>query len=218
MAHTTQKLIQQPIAIAVTLTMTCAMSAARAQSDKAMKNLAVAGSLASYAYAYSLGSDWACQDQYRVGAQLGRDEELRSTGLQFSMLTCDHPSADLIPGLEFRFTPVFAATQWRANAGPYARTNEEFTLTPQIRYIYPHNSMAMDVGFGIGLSLISEPDIGTRQKSTHYQFSDEFSVGLSDRSGRYRLAYLYRHVSNADTQLPNNGVDFHGISLSMTLR
>ena len=217
MAPRLPKTIQRPGALVTSFAIALCVPVAQAQSDKSMKNLAVAGGLLSYAYAYSLDSNWDCQDQYRLGAQVSQDEELRSAGIQFSMFNCDNTDATPIPGLGIQFAPVFAATKWRANAGPYARTNEEFTVTPQIRYVYPLNSLAFDVGFGVGLSLISEPDIGTRQKSTRYQFSDEFSVGLSDRNGRYRLAYLYRHVSNADIKLPNNGVDFHGLSFSIAL-
>jgi len=38
---------------------------------------------------------------------------------------------------------------------------------------------------------------------------------FSDLSQRARLSFTYRHVSNADIQLPNNGVNFLGLGLTL---
>jgi hypothetical protein len=40
-------------------------------------------------------------------------------------------------------------------------------------------------------------------------------IGISDLSQRARLSFTYRHVSNADIQLPNNGVNFLGLGLTL---
>jgi hypothetical protein len=73
----------------------------------------------------------------------------------------------------------------------------------------------VDFSVGLGPTLVSETDIGTRQKSTKFQFSDELGLGISELSQRARLSFTYRHVSNADIQLPNNGVNFLGLGLTL---
>jgi hypothetical protein len=39
-------------------------------------------------------------------------------------------------------------------------------------------------------------------------------VGISDLKKRVRLSFTYRHISNIDIKLPNNGTNFVGLGLS----
>jgi hypothetical protein len=36
-------------------------------------------------------------------------------------------------------------------------------------------------------------------------------IGISDNKKRMRLSYSYRHISNIDIKLPNNGTNFVGV-------
>jgi len=76
----------------------------------------------------------------------------------------------------------------------------------------------LDVGFGIGVSYLMDPSVGNRRKSTNFQFSDEFSFGISDGTDTYRVAYQYRHISNAGIGTLNNAVDFSGLTLTVWMR
>ena len=85
------------------------------------------------------------------------------------------------------------------------------------RYGLQVGSAMVDFSVGLGPTLVSETDIGTRQKSTLFQFTDEMGIGISDLNQRARLAFTYRHVSNADIKLPNNGMNFIGFGLTYRL-
>jgi hypothetical protein len=71
-----------------------------------------------------------------------------------------------------------------------------------------------DVEFGIGPDYLSEASIGNRQKSTNFQFSDHFGLGIGSRDGTWRLGFEFRHISNLSIQTPNAAVDFKGIAFS----
>ena len=72
----------------------------------------------------------------------------------------------------------------------------------------------LDASFGLGPDLISRTSIGHQRKSTVLQFTDEMGVGISDLKKRVRLSLTYRHISNIDIKLPNNGTNFVGMGLS----
>jgi hypothetical protein len=78
----------------------------------------------------------------------------------------------------------------------------------------PAGSVRLDLGFGIGPMLLSEPDIGNRQKGTNFQFSDQFEAGVSSADGHWRVAFAFRHVSNLDISSNNDAVDFKGVAVS----
>jgi hypothetical protein len=42
-------------------------------------------------------------------------------------------------------------------------------------------------------------------------------IGISDAKQRVRLDFTYRHISNADIKLPNNGMNFLGVGLTYRL-
>ena len=82
----------------------------------------------------------------------------------------------------------------------------------------PLQGMKLDATFGIGVSYLTETSIGSREKSTAFQFSDELSLGVSDNTETFRLAWQYRHISNLGIKNPNNPVDFRGVTLTIQMR
>lgn len=61
---------------------------------------------------------------------------------------------------------------------------------------------------GLGLSLFSNDQLGTKTFSTHFQFSQHLGLGI-DFAGSGFAGYQYSHYSNADIDEPNHGVDLH---------
>ena len=78
----------------------------------------------------------------------------------------------------------------------------------------PADHTRLDFEFGIGPMYLNQHDIGNRQKSTDFQFSDHFGVGIGSSDGKWRVGFAFRHVSNLDIKDPNNAVDFKGVVLS----
>lgn len=190
-------------------------SAAQADTNKTLKNVAVLGGLLSSGYAWHLDQSWDCAQGYEIGLHQGKDAELSALGVQVSNFACNNELSTSDEGISIRFAPALMATHWRASSGAGAASTSELTIVPRISYTYPVGPVHLDLSFGIGASYLSETSVGQRQKSTHFQFSDELGFGISDPKGRYRVVFQYRHISNADIATPNNGVDFKGITLNM---
>ena len=185
-------------------------------SDSAAKVAAIFGSLFSYGYAGFHRSEFnKCDDTTRVFYQQGKDSELTVKTLGVSLSDCNLKRSD--SGFTFRISPSLMASRWAADAGAGADSASEVTLVPHARYVWDMGPTKLDLMFGIGLSYVSETNIGRRVKSTEFQFSDELGIGISDASERVRLGYSYRHVSNANIDTPNNNVDFHGFTLTFRI-
>jgi len=185
-------------------------------SDSAAKVAAIFGSLFSYGYAGFHRSEFTkCDDTTRVFYQQGKDSELTVKTLGVSLSDCNLKRSD--SGFTFRISPSLMASRWAADAGAGADSASEVTLVPHARYVWDMGPTKLDLMFGIGLSYVSETNIGRRVKSTEFQFSDELGIGISDASERVRLGYSYRHVSNANIDTPNNNVDFHGFTLTFRI-
>jgi hypothetical protein len=194
-----------------------ATSTARAD-DIVLKNSAIVGSLATYTFAYLNRDAIApCTKAVRVTAQSGKDQELSATTLGASLADCNLNSERRPLGLDFRISPTLLFSTWNADAGAGERSASELTFVPRAQYVWSTPYARLDTTFGIGVSYLSAADIGDRNKSTNFQFSDEISIGISDPADWVRLGFNYRHISNADIRKPNNGVDYHGISLTVRL-
>jgi hypothetical protein len=192
-------------------------SIARAD-DLVLKNSAIAGSLATYAFAYLNRDAIApCTKSVRGTAQSGKDQELSVTTVGASFADCNLSSQRRPLGLDLRISPTLLFSNWTADSGAGERSASELTFVPRAQYVWTTSFARLDTTFGIGVSYLSAADVGARNKSTNFQFSDEISVGISDPSDWVRLGFNYRHISNADIRKPNNGVDYHGISLTVRL-
>ncbi len=191
-----------------------------AANDKVLKNIAVAGSLASYGYGAYHREKFSCQKQTRIGLLAGRDQELSAKSIFLSLQNCtlaDARQPVATDAVQLTIEPSFMLSQWRSNqqknAG-FSSGASEISLIPKVQWRKAIGPVVLDTSLGIGASYLSRPDIGLRSKSTRFQFSDEFGLGLSNRTQTLRLAWVYRHISNADIRLPNQGVDYKGISVS----
>lgn len=70
---------------------------------------------------------------------------------------------------------------------------------------------------GLGLQWLSSRRSGRENLSTRFQFSPRLGFGLALRGARrsWILGYEHLHMSNADTRLPNPGVDFHVLRVAV---
>jgi len=61
---------------------------------------------------------------------------------------------------------------------------------------------------GIGVAAFSRKDLGNKNFSTHFQFTEQVNVGLRFAE-RWSAAVGYAHYSNADIKTPNDGIDMY---------
>ncbi|MBL1292666.1 MAG: acyloxyacyl hydrolase [Thiotrichales bacterium] len=66
---------------------------------------------------------------------------------------------------------------------------------------------------GIGVAFISDTELGARDFSTGFQFEDRIGVGiLFGRQQQHDLNFKFLHYSNADIEMPNDGIDIFMLS------
>jgi hypothetical protein len=184
--------------------------------NETLKTTAVAAGILTNSFAIFNRNSLECKDTYKFGYQAAKDEELSSHSLNFSPVDCKLGGASMLPkSMTFEVLPTVLGSVWNADFGPYGKQAFSLALIPMGRYGLQVGSAMVDFSVGLGPTLVSETDIGTRQKSTMFQFTDEMGIGISDLNQRARLAFTYRHVSNADIKLPNNGVNFLGLGLTL---
>ena len=184
--------------------------------NETLKTTVVAAGILTNSFAIFNRNTFECKDTYKFGYQAAKDEELSSHSLNFSPMECKLDGASLLPkSVTFEVLPTVLGSVWNADFGPYGKQAFSLALIPMGRYGLQVGSAMVDFSVGLGPTLVSETDIGTRQKSTLFQFTDEMGIGISDLNQRARLAFTYRHVSNADIKLPNNGVNFLGLGLTL---
>lgn len=127
-------------------------------------------------------------------------------------------------GLGLRFAPVWAADwgRWKSTLRPEVELGH-FRYTGSgtgpdslaqggvngvLRIHYGDNPILPYAEIGLGLSLFSRDRLGGKRFSTHFQFSQHLGVGIEfDR--RWTVGWQYSHYSNADIDLPNDGIDLH---------
>ncbi|MBN8489689.1 MAG: acyloxyacyl hydrolase [Burkholderiales bacterium] len=183
-----------------------------------LRHLAISGSLAGWAWVvHESGGEWPrCQPGPRLSLEAGRDGELRTWRVGGSWWDC--PVRARVAGQALHWQPLLSWTHWQSHgAVPGARHADDLTLLPLLRWRAPMGfGLHGGVHLGIGATLLSEPAIGRRRKSTVWQFTDQLGLHLEPEDARWRLGLVYRHVSNADIQRPNDSVDLIGLSWEWT--
>jgi len=185
---------------------------ARAQ-EKPLLLAAIWGSLASYGLAAFQHEDFQCRARPGYEVQVLSDRELTAFAAGLSFVDCEHPR--WLGPLGMRFDPLLVGAHWTARSGDGADFALELAALPRVQHVLPLGPVVLDLQLAVGPAFLSEPDVGTRRKSTRLQFSDEIGIGLSDEGGRLRVGWVFRHLSNANLVRPNNRVDFYGASLDV---
>lgn len=66
---------------------------------------------------------------------------------------------------------------------------------------------------GIGGHILSDTRIGRRELSTAWQFGSHLGAGLD--CGQFEIGYRFQHLSNASIKEPNDGMNFHMLTLGV---
>lgn len=70
------------------------------------------------------------------------------------------------------------------------------------------------IELGVGLSLLTQKEIGGRKLGTHFQFEDRFGIGVRfGENCEYDVGYKAIHFSNAYLGPINNGINLHVLML-----
>jgi hypothetical protein len=185
---------------------------ARAQ-ERPLLLTAIWGSLASYGLLAWQHERFQCRARPGYEVQVLSDRELTAFAAGLSFVDCE---AQRWAGpLGMRFEPLLLGAHWAARGGAGTAFAWELAALPRIQHVLPLGPVRLDLQLAVGPAFLSEPEVGTRHKSTRFQFSDEVGLGLSDAGGWLRVGWLFRHLSNAGLALPNNRVDFYGASLDV---
>ena len=187
-----------------------------AMDNTQRKNTVILAGLLTNTFAISnLQHLKACKTQWDFGYQAGKDNKLYSNSLRTGFMRCDMDTSDVLPwGIEFSVLPTGFVSMWNTSSGTYGSSLYELGFVPIGQFGKAIGPVFVDASFGLGPDLISRNSIGYQKKSTLFQFTDEMGVGISDLKKRVRLSLTYRHISNLDIKLPNNGTNFVGLGLS----
>ena len=211
--------------------LTLAGASAAHAGDMLPKTTTIVGTVASWTVAFLKGAPVgdclvngpSSGDGWGLRVQQGKDKELSMWQLGAVRRDCHLTQ---VAGFDLDVAPVASVGYWEAKAtyvpiggGAYAlntphQTTWDAAFVPMLHWKLPlGEAVLLDTEVGIGPAWLNNPEFGTRHKSTNFQFSDHLGIGLASRDGHWRIAYAYRHVSNADIQKPNNAVDFKGVVL-----
>ena len=187
-----------------------------AMDNAQRKNTVIVAGLATNTFAISNREHLkACESQWDFGYQAGKDKKLYSDTARLGFMRCDMDTSDVLPwGIEFSVLPTGLASVWETSTGSHGSSLYEVGFVPVGQFGKAVGPVYLDASFGLGPDLISRNSIGVQRKSTLFQFTDEMAVGISDLKKRVRLSLMYRHISNLDIKLPNNGTNFVGLGLS----
>jgi len=198
--------------------------------DTLPKTTTIVGTLASWTVAFLKGASVGdclvggpkTGDGWGLRVQQGKDKELSMWSVGAVRRDCHLTN---VAGFDLEVAPVASVGRWEASPSSYLgagtpppviatprQTAWDAAFVPMLHWKLPlGDAVLLDTEFGIGPAYLSRPNIGTRFKSTNFQFSDHLGIGIATRDGHWRVAYAYRHVSNANIKEPNNAVDFKGV-------
>jgi hypothetical protein len=193
-----------------------ACAASPACASEALRATSIAGTLGTWGVALAEG--WpllqCAEDGVRLSLGGAKDRELTSATLGLSRSTCTLHAAQT---WSLAYRPVLLASAWKADDGAGARSAWDVAAVPMLHWSIPGGAAVYGIELGIGPAWLSETDVGSRVKSTHFQFSDHLGVSLGDPGARWNAAVVYRHVSNLNIREPNNSVDFKGVMIELKL-
>jgi hypothetical protein len=204
----------------IPITLFCALMLvfhkAHAMDNTQRKNTVILAGLLTNTFAIANRQHFkACETQWDFGYTAGTDNKLYSDTLRLGFMRCEMDTSNILPwGIEFSVLPTGLVSVWNTSAGSYGSSLYELGFVPIGQFGKAIGPVFVDASFGLGPDLISRTSIGHQRKSTVLQFTDEMGVGISDLKKRVRLSLTYRHISNIDIKLPNNGTNFVGLGLS----
>jgi len=184
------------------------------------KQAAILGTTATWAYVLVSGTSVTnCKPKgLNLRVEHGVDAELSISSLGGFTHECLLKDWS---GLRLSYTPILNFTHWAGDStSQFSRSSYDVAFVPMLRFEPKISwlSMPLDFEIGVGPALMEKTSIGNREKTTNFQFSDHFGIGISGSDRSWRLGFAFRHLSNLNLGNPNNGVNFFGASFEMTLK
>lgn len=162
--------------------------------------------------ALAVGPAWAVDSvSFEVGQSSGDDADtnLARLGMQWDWDASWRLGDDWLVGGYWDASVAY----WRTNDRREDHDLVDVGFTPMLRLqrstqVYGALPYAE---IGIGAHLLSDTDVSDdKQFSTGFQFGSRIGVGVRfGERGKYDLSYSFQHVSNADIEEPNPGIDFN---------
>ena len=93
--------------------------------------------------------------------------------------------------------------------------NNSIGFTPVFRFKRHTDLATIYLDTSIGMALVATTHINDSSFGSNFQFTDSLSIGaLFGARRQWGVGYKYNHMSNNSIKLPNNGINFHLLSIS----
>lgn len=103
--------------------------------------------------------------------------------------------------------------------GPLPNSHQQLNAGALAAVVRFNRALCTTIGWpyvelGIGLSLLSQKEIGSRNLGMHFQFEDRFGIGVRFGENReYDFGYKAVHFSNAYLGSVNHGINLHLLTI-----
>ena len=160
----------------------------------------------------------AADPSLSVGAVAGYGDRTNTYGVQ--LVWVPRPAIERLErhDLDLRFSAQVA--RWIARADPTGHGSlTDGSVTSELRYwLSPAAANRSFVEVGLGLHLLSHVQIAKRNLGIAFNLGTQVAAGFTfGEQGRYELAALISHVSNAGLQYPNDGFTYGAIRFRVAL-
>ena len=110
----------------------------------------------------------------------------------------------------------FDYAKWQSTSdSSQVGANNSIGFTPVFRFKRRTDWATIYLDTSIGVALVSSTQINDSGFGSNFQFTDSLSVGAFFGARRqWGVGYKYNHMSNNSIKLPNNGINFHLLSVS----
>ena len=105
-----------------------------------------------------------------------------------------------------------SANEWHSTRKhPKNKSGWIIGLTPIFHYNWKLDGFTPYIETGAGPHFISDINVEDEYKSTQFQFGDILGIGFTTK--HFEVGYRYLHISNANIEVPNPGLDFHNLHI-----
>ena len=116
-------------------------------------------------------------------------------------------------GLETGYVAELGKWHWDPAGNTEATSLDEFGLVAALR-AHPSEASRFYLEAGTGIRLLSRSRVSGRELSTQFHFGSHGGAGIRfGPEGRVDAAIMLQHISNADIEIPNPGINFYQLRL-----
>ena len=184
------------LSLAAAFLVAAAPARAETGAGTALKNTAIAGTIATWTVAALKGSPFfGClahgqsgNDAWGGRVAAGKDAELSYESIGVERHECKLTS---VAGFSLDMSPLVSASAWQAKgSSEFQHSAWDVAFVPMMHWRYPVSESA--------------------------RLDLEFGIGVSSADGHWRAGFAFRHISNLSIRTPNNAVDFKGVAIEWT--